>query len=210
MNATTDLRTLMEGFRLYCLAEGKQATTIRWYLGKLSIFLRFLHDEGLPTEACELSTTHLRAFLVHLRQNVKADENNPMKPAQTKDLSGKTIQGYARTLKAFFSWLTREGYIDRNPAKLLRIPSAPRVVIGTLSDDQVKTLLSIIDRRSTKGFRDFTIFLILLDTGIRLSELVQLQVKSVDLERGIFKVMGKRARERLVPFGATVQTTLWK
>jgi len=48
MARTTDLSTLLEGFRLYCLAEGKRPTTIRWYMGKLETFIRYLHIEWLP------------------------------------------------------------------------------------------------------------------------------------------------------------------
>lgn len=157
-----------------------------------------------------LTTTHQRAFLAHLRENLKADENNPMKPAQAKGLSPKTIQGYARTLKAFFSWLAREGYVSQDPGKLLKIPKAPHIMVETLSDAQIKRLFSVIGRKSEKGFRDYCILLVLLDTGVRLLELVNLQVRDLDLERGFFKVMGKGARERLVPFGARVQTALWK
>jgi len=99
---------------------------------KRKIFLRYLQSKDLPIDATELTITHLRAFLVHLRESVKADENNPMKPARKRSLSPKTIQGYACTLKAFFSWLAREGYITNNPAKLLMIPSAPQVIVETL------------------------------------------------------------------------------
>jgi len=166
MARTTELPTLLEGFRLSCLAEGKRPTTICWYMGKLKIFLRYLQVQTLPTDAAELTTTHLRAFLVHPRENVKADENNPMKPARKRSLSPKTIQGYARTLKAFTSWLAREGYITNNPAKLLKIPSAPQVIVETLTDSQIKRLLSVIDCKSPKGFRDYCIILVLLDTGV--------------------------------------------
>ena len=108
MSRVSDLSTLMEGYRLFCLAEGKQPTTIRWYLGKLRILRRYLAKNDLPSDMAEVTTTHLRAFLVHLRENVRADENNPAKPAQEANLSSKTIQGYARTLKAFFSWASHE------------------------------------------------------------------------------------------------------
>ena len=90
-----------------------------------------------------------------------------------------------------FSWLAREGYISRNPGKLLRIPKAPHIMVETLGDAQIKRLFSVIGRRSEKGFRDCCILLVLLDTGVRLSELVNLQVRDLDLERGFFKVMGK-------------------
>ena len=210
MATTTDLATLIEGYRIFCLAEGKQPTTTRWYVGKLEVFLAYLKEHDMPTDASELTTTHFRAFLVHLRENVKADENNPMKPAREENLSPKTIQGYARTLKAFFSWLAREGYITDDPGKLVKIPKAPKVIIETLTDSQIKSLLSTLDCKSSKGFRDYCMMLLLLDTGIRLSELANLQMTHVDMERSFFKVMGKGARERLVPFGAKVQMALWK
>ncbi len=210
MNATVDLDMLFEGFRLYCLAEGKQPTTIRWYMGKLRVFRRYLQVSGYPTDATLITSTHLRAFLVHLREEVKADQNNPAKPTQDTALSPKTIQGYARTLKAFFSWAAREELLSANPAKQVRIPKAPHVLIATLSDEQVQRLFAMVDQRSAIGFRDYCILLMLLDTGIRLSELVQLQVTNLDLERGFFKVLGKGARERLVPFGAKVQKVVWK
>lgn len=111
---------------------------------KTQIFLCYLQSQGLSTDATQLTTTHLRPFLVHPRENVKADENNPMKPARKRSLFPKTIQGYARSLKAFFSWLAGEGYITNNQAKLLEISSAPidyfrnlaplRAPIWTLTD----------------------------------------------------------------------------
>lgn len=80
----------------------------------------------------------------------------------------------------------------------------------TLSDDQVQRLLAVIDTRRMNGFRDLCILLLLLDTGIRLSELVNLQLPNVELERGEIKVRGKGDKERIVPIGANVQKALWK
>lgn len=91
------------GFPLYCLAEGNQPTTIRWYMGKLNIFQPYLKDHDLPINGSQITTTHLRKFLVHLHTEVKADQHNPNKPTRDEGLSPQTIQGYARTLKAFFS-----------------------------------------------------------------------------------------------------------
>ena len=205
MATTTDLEKLTEGYRIYCQAEGKSPRTIRWYLGKLRIFRDYLHEQGLPTDAAELTTTHLRAFLVHLRENVKADELNPQKPTRDAPLAGGTIQGYARTLKAFFAWLAREGYLPEDPAKRVKVPKAPKVIIETFTDAQVAKLLGMVDRRTERGYCGYCILLRMLDTGIRLSELVHLGTRDVDLERGMFKVLGKGARERMVPFGAQVQ-----
>jgi site-specific recombinase XerD len=210
MSKITDLNTLIEGFRLYCLAEGKQPTTIRWYMGKLNIFQRYLKDHDLPTDASQITTTHLRQFLVYLKTQVRADEHNPHKPARDEGLSPQTIQGYARTLKAFFSWATIEGYLAQNPTQRLRIPKAPKAIIETFSDDQIHRLLRVIDQRSAVGFRDHCIILVFLDTGIRLSELVTLELPNLHLDQAYFKVMGKGAKERIVPIGAHVQKAMWK
>jgi len=210
MSDVSELTVLMEGYRLFCLAEGKQPTTIRWYMGKLRVLRQYLVDNGVPTDTVNITTTHLRAFMVHLREEVRADQHNPWKPTRDAPLSPKTIQGYARTLKAFFSWATREGYLDQNPTERLRVPKAPRVLISTLSQGQIKQLFAAVDRRTSTGFRNYCIILTLLDTGVRLSELVHVQMENLDLERGFFKVLGKGARERIVPFGSKTQMALWK
>ena len=210
MGKTRELRTFVDGFRLYCSAEGKRSTTIRWYVCKLGIFERYLLDNDHPTDVTEITITHLRAFLVHLRDEVTADEHNPQKPARDAGLSPLTIQGYARTLKAFFSWLTREGYLAENPAERLKIPKAPKVIVETLTESQVRKFLAVINRKSGEGFRNYCIALVLLDTGIRLSELANLMLSDVHLDQAYFKVMGKGAKERVVPIGANVQKASWK
>ena len=75
MGKTRELNTLMDGFRLYCLAEGKRSTTIRWYIGKLTIFERYLLSNDSPTDVTEITVNHLRAFLAYLRDEVAADDH---------------------------------------------------------------------------------------------------------------------------------------
>ena len=118
MGKTKELSTFMEGFRLYCLAEGKRTTTIRWYIGKLAVFERYLLGNDFPTDVTAITVNHLRAFLAYLREEVAADENNPHKPTRNAGLSPLTIQGYARTLKAFFSCSSQSFFIrDMDCAK---------------------------------------------------------------------------------------------
>ncbi|NLF00614.1 MAG: site-specific integrase [Anaerolineales bacterium] len=115
MTGSTSFPTLAEGYRVYCLAEGKSPKTIRWYLGKLRIFQEYLTAQGIPLDAAAVTTAHLRAFLVHLREDVQADAHNPLKPTRDAPLAAGTIQGYARTLKAFFAWLAREEGLPKDP-----------------------------------------------------------------------------------------------
>ena len=210
MRSVTDLKTMLQGYRLYCMADGKSPLTTRWYLGKLRIFGTYLENNGYPTELREITTAHIRAFLVYLRSDVKADQHNPNKHGRDEPLSGLTIQGYVRTLKAFYSWLLREEYIEDNPMRHIRIPRAPKVIIQTFSNEQIGRLLASVNVRKPLGFRDHCILLILLDTGMRLSELAGLRTQDVDLEAGEFKVTGKGQKQRTVPMGGTVQKALWK
>lgn len=102
------------------------------------------------------------------------------------------------------------GFIDENPARRVKIPKAPRTIVPTFNESQVRRLLSVIDRGRPIGFRDYCIVLTLLDTGIRSSELVGLELADLDLEEGHFRVMGKGSKERRVPIGASLQKALWK
>jgi len=105
-------------------------------MGKLRIFLKWLEDSHCPLDAELLRVDHLRSFMAYLRE-VKADANNPYKPSSNASLSSRTIQGYARTLRAFFSWFEREGHLAESPARLLRIPKAAKTIVSTLTPDQI-------------------------------------------------------------------------
>ena len=210
MRQIMDLDELIEGFHLYCLAEGKAPKTISWYIPKLVYLKEYLEESGLPTDATQITVSHLRTFIVYLQTEVRVGQNNPYRPTTDKPLSPRTLAGYTRVLKLFFNWVQREGYTEHNPSRLLRMPKGSTKVVETFSSDQIERLLGAVDIKSMHGFRDLCIMLLLLDTGIRLSELTNLEIPDVDLERGEIKVRGKGDKERVVPIGANVQRVLWK
>lgn len=125
MNRITDLDRLLDGYRLSCLAEARQPKTVAWYGQKLSYFKQYLVSTNHSLDVTTIGADDIRAFLTHLRTEVKKDALNPYKPAQTGHLSPLTVQGYARTLKAFLSWLVRDEHIVSNPMKLVKMPKAP-------------------------------------------------------------------------------------
>ena len=122
MNRITDLDKLLDGYRLSCLAEARQPKTVAWYSQKLSYFRQYLVSTNHSLDVTTIGPEDIRAFLTHLRTEVKKDALNPYKPAQTGQLSPLTVQGYARTLKAFFSWLVRDEHIISNRMKLVKMP----------------------------------------------------------------------------------------
>ena len=92
----------------------------------------------------------------------------------------------------------------------MKIPKAPTKVVLTFTDEQLRRLFTVIDTTTLVGWRNYTIILILLDTGIRCSELTSLKLADVNIENRLLKVRGKGGKERLVPIGAKVQKALWK
>ena len=125
-------------------------------------------------------------------------------------LSPTTINHYIRTTQQFFAFLLEEGYLLEDPAKPLKKVKAPKVIIEAFTVDQVKELFAMPNKKTFVGFRDYCIMLVLLDTGVRLSELLNIRLDDVDLQQRKIKVMGKGAKERYVFFNTTTRDALKK
>jgi site-specific recombinase XerD len=83
-------------------------------------------------------------------------------------------------------------------------------VVEVLSEDEIQQVLSALDVKNPTGCRDFAILILMLDSGLRLSEVIGLLDMNLDIDAGCLKVMGKGSKERIVPFGATTQKALWR
>lgn len=205
----TQLTSLIQGYRLCARTEGKSDKTVLITSTALNKLQRFLGESGYPADVTEIGVRELREFILYLQQ-VRAFEHHPYTEPQTRGLSGHAINTYLRTIRAFWSWLVREEIITSNPFCRVKIPKPPKKVMATFSDKQLTAMLKAINNTTPAGFRDRTIMLMLLDTGLRASELVGLTMDNVNLEDGMVKVLGKGSKERIVPFGAKVQRILWK
>lgn len=125
-------------------------------------------------------------------------------------------QGHARTsvarklsaLRAFGRYLRREGLIDADPASLAASPKRERKVPAHLSIDEMERLLGMPDVSDPLGCRDRAILELFYASGLRLSELVGLDLEDVNLRARMVRVMGKGAKERLVPFNSATEQSL--
>ncbi len=205
----TQLTSLIQGYRLCARTEGKSDKTVLITISALNKLQRFLGENGYPADVAEIGVRELREFILYLQQ-VRAFEHHPYTEPQTRGLSGHAINTYLRAIRAFWSWLVREEIITSNPFCRVKIPKPPKKVMATFSDKQLTAMLKAINNTTPAGFRDRTIMLMLLDTGLRASELVGLALDNINLEDGMVKVLGKGSKERIVPFGAKVQRMLWK
>lgn len=200
---------LVDSYLMCCQAEGKSPKTIEWYWANLKRLCHFLRRRGYSLRVEDIGVAEIREF-VHYLQHEAVRWANSRHIKDGSNLSPYSVQGYARSIKAFWSWLTLEGYVSQNVMYRLRLPKVPKKVVATFTPEQINNLLRAVDVRTAKGFRDRLIMLVLLDTGIRLSELVGLRLEDVDFEQSCFLVRGKGNKERIVPFGAQVRRALWR
>jgi len=204
----TELSSLASGYSLCAQTEGKSPNTVAIVVNSVKHLNDFLSSEGLSTDVTQISIKEIRAFIAHLQQK-RCFSNHPYSKAQQRGLSGHTINTYMRSIRAFWSWLLEEEVINNNLFSRLKIPRPPRKVITTFSQPQLESLLSVISS-SAEGYRDTVIVLTLLDTGLRVNELINLKMDNVWLEEGLIKVLGKGNKERLIPIGRQIRRLLWR
>jgi site-specific recombinase XerD len=116
---------------------------------------------------------------------------------------------YARSLNAFFKWLNEERYVNAEAGRELRIKklAVPKEVIKTLPDESPSTLLNHKPKDRTER-RVRMLILMILDTGIRITEAFNLRVPDVDFDNRLLRVVGKGRKERLVPFSEELRKDL--
>jgi integrase/recombinase XerC/integrase/recombinase XerD len=188
-------------------AEGKSPRTISWYSDNLKRFHGYLGSRPLTCTVNGVDTQLLREYVIYLLKQ-KRFQDHPNRLPQEEPLSAATVHGHVRTIRAFFSWLTAEGIIDSNPALALKPPKVPRKVVSTLSDSEINAIVSSLHPSIPSDARNQTIFMLLLDTGLRIGELISLTLDNVNMDEGLLKVMGKGSKERIVPIGSNAQRAL--
>ena len=123
----------------------------------------------------------------------------------TQEARGLSARSRARRLSAlrqFFRFLEREELLAANPVELLDSPRLPQRLPQVLGEQEVATLLSAPDPGTPGGLRDQALLEVLYATGLRVSELVGLTFKQLDLRRGVVRPLGKGSKERVVPMVA--------
>ena len=118
-------------------------------------------------------------------------------------LAKSSIARKVAALKSFFKYCFKRGYIEKNPAHLLVIPKKEKTLPKTVTPDDIVRLLESIDISSPQGLQDRAILEILYSTGIRVSELVSLNIFDVDLRSSQISVIGKGNKQRMIPIGST-------
>lgn|SRR5210317_474584 len=128
-----------------------------------------------------------------------------------KNLSDKKSRSQARSisaLKSFFNYLVFEGLIKDSPISNIEAPKLERKLPEVLTEDEINQLIKSVDLNHVFGQRNKTIIEVLYGTGIRVSELVNLQLSNIFFKESILKVNGKGDKERFVPLGKIASTEI--
>jgi len=199
-----ELENMIQGFILSYQTEGKSPNTITWYRDFINRFMQFLKSRDYPTIIASINQNHIRTFIWYLQTEART-------PYKERLLSQATVQGYVRTLKAFYSWALREEYIANNPMVKIPVPRAINKLIETFTLEQITRLIAVCQQANGIGYRNLAIILLILDCGLRVSELVNIKLEDLNLTEGQIRLrVTKGNRERMVPIGCLMQKVLWK
>ena len=166
------------------LEDGLSKNTLNSYRFDLSIFVSWL-AETKKIELLDVSELEIQEFLAFKFPTSKS----------------RSISRLLATLRRFFRFLLRENKINEDPTLKIQTPKIPKSLPKSLSEDEVEGLLEAPDIKTDVGMRDRSMLELLYACGLRVSELVGIQLTEVILSDGVIRVTGKGSKTRLVPMG---------
>lgn len=202
------LDRLIEHYIVELRSENKSPKTISWYSANLRAFEAWLKRQKHPTLLGDLDVGIVRHYVLYLQEGHRKFDGHPCIPARDETLSDYSVQGHVRTLRAFASWLKREGYLDENFLSRLKVPKAPSLDIRPLTEAEISNILACFNPNTVTGARNLAVVWLMLDSGLRIGEVAELQHGNVNLQQGQLVVRGKGSKERLVPIGRKAQKYL--
>ncbi|MBA2690805.1 MAG: site-specific integrase, partial [Burkholderiales bacterium] len=166
------------------LEDGLARNTLEAYRRDLVQFNRWLAPLGI--ELSQASAKDLQRYLAHLfSQRAKA----------------RTSSRALSSFKRFYRYLVRQRLLEADPTLNIDSPKLPRGLPKSLTEADVEALLHAPDVDTLLGLRDRAMLETLYASGLRVSELVGIKINQMNLEMGVLRIMGKGAKERLVPLG---------
>ena len=182
---------LMERFLESLALQNASPHTRRNYASDLQQFLEYFSPPGQPPPPpAAVDHLDIREFLgaLYARKN-----------------SNRSVARKLAALRSFFQFLVRQGLIGINPARLVATPKLPRTLPAVMTAEQVNNL---VDAAGQRLERDRLIFELLYGCGLRVAELVGLNLEDLDQEERWIRVRGKGLKERQVPFGSKAMEAL--
>ena len=155
------------------------------YKTDLEMFVNFLKSGSIEV-VTEVDYKIIRRYLMFLYE---------------KDYSKKSISRHISSMRSFFKYLLKEGLIETNPTLLITNPKEDKKLPEFLFSKELDEIISVPDTNTPLGLRNYLIIELLYSTGIRVSELVNIQLKDINKVDKIIRIMGKGSKERIVVYG---------
>ena len=195
----TDLSVAIMHFKVHNRTEGKSVRSVQWYNEVLGLLYRWLREDGRPTSLGSIDEMVVREFVLDLQGRPGWNDGT---------MSSHTIYNRVNALRSFFAWLGKKGYTDGNVLADLKQPKMARLIVEPLTKEEKRKVFAAINADTSLGARNAALISLMLDTGLRVSEVADLEGRDVHLETQYVKVMGKGSNERMVSFGTTCQKAL--
>ncbi len=171
-------------------AQGCTADTLSYYRYNLCLFQNYL--QRFHVSMLGANNFHITNFIV----------------SRTGQVAPSTLHIYYRSLRTFYNWCIKMELRSDNPMAKVQEPKLPHKIITPLSIAQINTMLKNCGSTEYLKARNYALLLVMLDTGIRRSEVVAMKLQDIDWRNSTIKVHGKGRREGLVPFDITTSLAL--
>ncbi len=179
----------LKKFMEFLTVEKRMAlNTLLSYERDLKSYLQYLKHVEAVESISLVQRVHIVQFLSFLKEQGK---------------SSKTMARHVASIRAFHQFLLREQIAKHDPTVLIETPKSERSIPTVLSIEEVERLLDFSNGQGHFGLRDKAMLELLYATGIRVSELIQIDIEHINLTMGFVHVSGKNNKERIIPFGKT-------
>lgn len=191
-------------------AQGHSERTITDRQRTMARFIWWLENVAEMAETLSsLTPDTIRGFLGYLQEAREEPRWGTTHPNASVEVRPATVNAYYRTLRAFTNWCLGEELISWAALKNVKEPKVPKDQLPPFTEEQIR-MMRAYTMQTQSPDRDLAIFLILLSTGLRVSELCGLRMKDIDRDHNSLRVLGKGNKRRAVFLGHTARRALWR
>lgn len=223
LKSKKDINFYLGDFMEYCTLKDLSKKTLNSYESTLMLFIKYLEEEYRIVDLQKVKKEYIEDYIEFTKKRGKysfvADErsiklNYPeYRKDFGKEISNSTINNYIRNIKVFFNYCYEKKYIKSNPVDKLKFVKSKRKMKDEITDSEFKALIKAINVTIYSEYRDYTIIQLIFDTGMRLSETLNLKLENMDIERRTILIpaeINKGKKDRYVFFSNTMANVLRK
>lgn len=215
------LEFYLEDFMEHCTLKELSKKTLNSYESTLRLFFKYLKEEYMVNRIQDVTYEQVDSYLKFTKERGKysyvSDDRTVMLnyPDMRKDfgntISDTTINNYIRNMKVFFNYCLERKYVKSNPMDNVKFLKAKRKMKDEITDIEFKALIKAINITIYSEYRDYTIIQLIFDTGMRLTETLNLKLEDIDVERRTILIpaeINKGKKDRYVFFSNTMANIL--